>query len=311
MKYDRNGNVLERFSINSSGASVVEALTYDSQSGELFLAGRTNGSIAGYTNAGQYDLLLGWLQRERWLPYLSQFGDERPQHPVRIALGLSGEVIVAGYDDIYVPTNYVEAWENPLLAKYGRNGSGFVEYWDKPFDTPQVESFSGLAVAGKTDGAIYVTGHDESLDGRGIFVTRYDDQGSEIWRRQISAVAYDNGVALHLLENGDLLLAGSTFQQLGDNIYGQMDIVVMTLDPASGEPRWITQYGSSETDWLTDMMVDAGGQIYLVGETMGSIEPNVPNPDQNAVFLLKMSATGAPLLVRQWNSGAGDYATAV
>lgn len=311
LKYDRKGTLLATVTVGTSGASTVEALALDAQTGEIFLTGRTNGSLAGYTNAGQYDLLIGWLNRDEWVPRLAQFGDERPQHPRRITLGLSGEIIVAGYDDVYVPTNYVEAWENPLLAKYGRDGNGFVEIWDKPFDTPQIDSFSGLAVDATTDGAIYVTGHDESLNGRGIFVARYDGQGSEIWRRQISTITYDNGVALHRLANGNILLAGSTFQQLGDNSYGQMDIFAMTLDPSTGEPLWTSQYGSPETDWVTDMAVDATGQIYLVGETMGSIEPDMPNPDKNAIFLIKMNSTGNLLLARQWNSGADDYPTAV
>lgn len=311
LKYNRNGQLKEKLTLDSTGASTVEALALDAQTGELFLAGRTNGAIDGYSNAGQYDLLLGWMQRDTWQPHLVQFGDERPQHPRRIALGLSGEIVIAGYDDIFVPTNYVEAWENPLLAKYSRNGMSFSESWDLPFDTPQVDTFSGLTVSASGDGSLYVTGHDESLNERGIFVARYDSQGTALWRQRITTIAYDNGAALHTLSNGNLLLAGSSFALLGEQAYGQMDVVVIELDAVSGGPLWTAQYGSSETDWVTDMAVDDTGQIYVIGETLGSIEAGQDNPDANALFLLKLDAGGELLLARQWNSSGSDQPLAV
>jgi len=46
-------------------------------------------------------------------------GDERPQHPRRIALSGS-RLLIAGWDDIYIPTNDVEDVEN--LVRGGARG---------------------------------------------------------------------------------------------------------------------------------------------------------------------------------------------
>lgn len=309
LKYDRMGMPRDKLTLETTGASTVEALALDRQTGELFLAGRTNGALAGYNNAGQFDLLVGWLHREEWLPRLAQFGNARPQHPRRLALGLSNEIVVAGYEDIYVPTNYVEAWENPLLAKFSRNNGTVVETWNREFTTPSSDAFGGLAVA--PDGAVYVTGHSSDPVEKGLFITKYDSQGATLWHRQITGIVYDSGAALHLLPDGNLLLAGSSFALLGETGYGQMDIIVQKIDSATGEPLWTTQYGSAETDWVTDMTVDANGRIYVVGETLGSLEEGKTNPDANAIFLTKFDPAGTLLLARQWNSSGFETPTAV
>ena len=311
LKYGRHGELLSKLSLNTTGASSVEALALNTQTNELFLAGRTNGALAGFTNHGQFDLLAGWLHTDEWLPHLAQFGDARPQHPRRLVLGLSDELIIAGYDDLYVPTNYVEAWENPLLLKLARVGQDIVPVWEQSIDTIQSDMFNGLTVDSGTDGAIYVTGWNSAGAEQGIAIARYDSQGNKLWHRQLTGIGYDNGAALQILPGGHLLFAGSTFAQLGARSYGQMDIVVSKLDATTGNILWTAQQGSSETDWVTDMAVDANGNIYVVGETLGIVEPGNANPDMSAVFLLKLDRSGNRIMAKQWGSAGTDYPTAV
>ncbi len=311
LKFSNSGELLATLTLDTAGASSVEALALNPQTNELFLAGRTSGVLAGYTNQGKFDGVAGWLHTAEWLPHLAQFGNERPQHPRRLALGLSDELIIAGYDDLYVPTNYVAAWENPLLVKLGRVGESFTPVWQQTIDTPQSDIFNGLAVASATDGAIYVTGWNSAGAERGIAVAKYDNQGSKLWQRQLTGIGYDNGAALHVLPDDHLLLAGSTFAQLGQTAYGQMDVVVIKLDASTGDILWAAQEGSSETDWVTDMAVDARGNIYVVGETLGIIEPGQTNADSKAAFLLKFDSSGKKILAIQWSSAGTDYPTAV
>lgn len=311
LMYDSKGVLFSKLTLDTTGASTVEALALNVPTGELFLAGRTNGALAGFSNQGQFDLLVGWMHTDEWLPHLEQFGNERPEHPRRLALGLSDELVVAGYDDIYVPTNYVAAWENPLLVKLGRVGEGFVTIWKQQFDTVPSDIYAGLALATGTDGAIYVTGLNDGGPERGMFLTKYDSQGTKLWQRQLTGVGLDIGAALHILPDGHLLLAGSTFERLGERAYGQMDVVVTKLNATTGDAIWTAQEGSAESDWVTDIAVDANGNIYVVGETLGIIEPAKPNQDMSAAFLIKFDPSGKKVLAKQWGSAGTDYPTAI
>ncbi len=310
-RYRPGGELQAKMTVASSGASTVEALALHPQSGELFLTGRTNGAISGYSNNGQYDLLLGRVDSDGQRLQLAQWGGGRPEHPVRLEFGWGYQLIVAGYEDIYIPTNYLAALENPLLATFTWQGNGFINDWSHLYRTSSADAYQGLVVARDSDGGIYVTGHKEGSSDRGMFVTKFDSQGIEIWSTRLTQILYDNGAALVVLEDGNLLLAGSTFALLGEEASGQMDIVLIKLNGLDGEVLWVSQYGSSETDWVSDMAVDEQGQAYVVGESMGVLEAGATNSDMNAVFLVKFDAQGEVLLARQWNSGASEIVTTV
>ncbi len=309
LKYSPHGELLSREVIDTAGTDVVEALALAPQSGELFIAGRTSGALPGFSNGGKFDLFVGWSQGEGLPPRLAQFGTERPQHPRRLEVAFPNELVIAGYDDIYVPTNYVESWENPLLIKYLRTGDDIAELWQRKVDTSYADRIGGLAVA--ADGTSYIAGWNEAGAGQGMFVAAIDTQGSEVWNRQQTSIRYDYGAAVRISADGNLLFAGSTFAKLGDSAFGQQDVVVRKLDAATGETIWTFQYGSVETDWVTDMALDQAGQIYLVGETLGSVTEESNNRGGIDLFLIKLSAEGQMLQVRQWGTEGIDSPTAV
>lgn len=311
LQFNSQGKFVAKRIIDTEATDVVEALAHSPESNELFFVGRTTGAFPGSINQGQFDLVLGWSAMDAWHPRIAQFGDARPQHPRRLELGSANELVVAGFDDIFVPTNYVEAWENPMLTKFVRTGEQMTAVWQQRFDSQAADTFMGLAVARWTDGASYVTGYTSGGEKRGIAVAKFDTQGSELWYRQYTTIANDMGAALAVLQDGNLLLTGSTFAQLGAQSFGQMDVVVRKLDASTGEPLWTVQYGSQETDWVTDMAIDGQGNIYLVGETLGAIEPGRSNQGGFDVFLLKLDAEGRLLLTKQWGSAAYESPTAV
>lgn len=309
LKYGPGGELLARHVIDTDGADTIEAMALHPHSRELHFVGRTNGALPGFATKGQFDILVGWLDAGEAAPTAVQFGTERAEHPRRLAIGRTGELVIGGYDDVFVPTNYVETWENPLHRQYTRVGDAVVEVWHRTFDTTSPDVFGGLALG--ADGASYVTGNVASGPDRGMFVAKVDSQGTELWYRQQTGLGYDMGAALEMLPDGNVLLAGSTFELLGEVAFGQQDVVVRKIDAETGEAIWTVQYGSTETDWVTDMAVDKHGQIYLVGETWGAVEPGSANRGGVDVFLIKLDARGKLMAARQWGSPAGDYPTAV
>ncbi len=310
LRLDRQGNVLNRFNLPANGPSSIEALSMNPQTGELAFAGRIHGSLTGTSHGDSFDMLLGWLDIVSWQSQVNQYVDNRPQHPTRIQHGQDGTLVVAGFDDIYVPGNYVEAWENPLLASAIRQGSEYVLSWTLNTETSYTDFYFGLAVDA-LDGSIYVTGHSDGGAERGMFVKKYDAQGQLLWQRQLSGMVADSGAVIQRLADGHLLFAGSSVLPLGGSSYGGLDGVVLKLDSRNGAVIWGTQFGSSDNDWVTDMTLDRYGNIYLTGETFGALVPGRQNPDRNAVFMVKFDAGGIVVQVEQWNSGAYETATAI
>jgi hypothetical protein len=308
-KYAPSGQLLSTIVIDTPGADSVEAMALDRQSGELLLAGRTDGALPGFSNRGQFDLFLGRLAPGAQ-PLLAQFGTERPEHPRRIEPAAGGAV-VAGFYDIYVPTNYVETWEDPLLARFTLNGENINQEWRASMDTAEQDVISALAVAPSDGATLYVAGTRMGGPQAGMFLTAVDSQGTLIWERRLTPVAADSAAALAIAPDGNLLLAGSTFSDLGETSYGQQDAVVITVDSRTGETVRVFRYGSSEVDWVTDMAVDPLGNIYLVGETLGAVEPGGTNLGSSDIFLIKFDPEGELLSARQWGTETLDSPTAV
>lgn len=309
LRYTADGLLARKDIVYADTATTVESIALDAEGNALYLAGRTRGALPGYINSGQFDLIAGRLALDTNDQLLDQFPTGRPQHPRRLLSDSAGGWIVAGFDDVYVPTNFVEAWENPLLVNLSYAGPHLVESWRVVFDSSYTDIFGGLAVT--EGGASFVTGHSEGGNERGVYVAKYSAEGLLLWQSQQTASPHDNGAALEVVADGGLIFAGSTSLPLGGESFGQLDAVVRNLDETSGEPVWTRQYGSSEIEWVTDMAIDTQGQIYVVGETWGIVEPGKNTPVQGGFFLLKLSATGELLLAKQWDSPAFETPTAV
>ena len=301
------------FQTQSGRAESIEALTFHPDTGELYFVGRTTGKFSGYANAGKFDYFVGGPGSKSKFDVLYQGGWPSPQHPRQISFDANRDLIIGGYDDIYVPTNYVEAWEDPFVVKLQRGTNGSLsESWRYQANTAYTDLLGGLAVEQEgTSPGIYVSGVNTSGVERGMFVKKLDADGNVLWTHRQSPIAYDMTQSVHLLPDGNLLTASSTFAMLGDAAYGQQDVVVQKLDPETRQALWTFQYGSADTEWVTDMAVDSRGNIFVVGETLGAIERDTVNQGSFDIFMLKVSPDGQLLEARQWGSAGDDHPSAV
>lgn len=293
---------------DTPGTDVAEALAM-SPTGTVFVVGRTTGAFDGSANAGQFDTFVAWADEgvDRWRTFMT--GDARPQHPRRAQVAANGELHLAGHDDEYIPSNYVEAWTDPFAMKLQRLGAGtdrerLAAVWAHRFQTAEPDRVEGLAVG--AEGATFVSGGAAAGPHRGAFVRKLDAQGAVLWTARYTAQATDEVRAIRLLGSGELLIAGSVFGSFqGAASHGGQDVFVARIDASDGHviQRW--QYGSAGADWLTDMTIDAQGRIVLLGETEGSLVPGQSSEGLSDLFMLRLSADGAVLGRRQWGT-AGD-----
>jgi hypothetical protein len=301
MKHAPTGELVWTAGLQTNGTDVGEGLVISPDDGNIYAVGRTDGAFDGFMNKGQFDLVVAAVSPEGEVLGIHQGGDERPQHPRRIAFDRYGDILIAGYDDTYVPNVAVVDWENSLFVKLGvESACSFSELLWLRSKSQQPDYLTSLAVGRDSKPDMYATGFAANGMGSSVFVQSFDVQGMSGWGTVVSKISVDAANAVALSPSGDLYVAGATFLTLGDSSYGQQDAFLLKIDRSTGEIVWAAQAGSSESDWPTSIGFDSDGNIFVAGETLGSF-PGFQNQGLEDLFALKFDSAGALLGV--WQSG--------
>jgi hypothetical protein len=153
------------------------------------------------------------------------------------------------------------------------------------------------------NGYVYVTGISYGLTSQPNFLTvKYNPSGDTVWTRRYTGSSIGYAVAYFVLvdHGGNVYVGGRTKQ-----VTGQLDYTVIKYDP-DGNLLWEKTYDGSmhQDDMLRDMKFDYAGNIYVTGD--------VQNVGSGVDYLtIKYSPDGDTLLVKKYDGGAADYATAV
>ena len=309
------GTMLWKTILDTPGTDTAEDVALDRATGNLVVVGRTSGAFPTFTNQGQFDLFVALLAPNGQVETLLQAGNERPQHPARLSLGPGGQTLVAGWDDTYIPTNYVAANEDGFVAAFTIATDTGAEHaitqtaMQYTFPSSMTGPFSlatGVAAEQDGSGAGYVTTLVASSRSpeNGISVSKLDAQQALVWNQVLSPDSFDAVTAVGLSPSGDLFVTGGTLHTLGAQAFGQEDAFVMKIDRATGAPLWTAQAGGPDSDYPTALAFDAAGNIYVAGITLGSVIAGVPNQGSADLFAMKFSPAGA--LVSVWQRGTSD-----
>jgi outer membrane protein assembly factor BamB len=300
LRLGARGEVEWKQRLDTPGTDTVEAVSVEPD-GRLWVAGRTTGAFEGYGAQGQFDGFLASLTPGGEPRVLLQWGDDRPQKPARLVRTSDGALVVAGYDDVFVPSNYVESWEDPFVMRADPDAEGcWSVSWNQRFGSPESDMITGL-LAGP-EGDIYVSGQVMEGSRKGPFVQRRDARGDVRWSRRLSTIGFDTAAALALGPDGDVLVAGSTFAvPEGD---GSQEAYLARLDANTGEVKWRVTAGSSGADFVTALAVDASGHAYVAGETDGQFDGATGGRGAFDVFVLAFDPNGKWL--GAWQHGSAD-----
>lgn len=307
-----DGSTIREKLIDTAGSDVIDVLLPDPESRDLFAVGRTTGALGGASNAGQFDLFAAVIDpRGERADHFAQLGTLYPQHPRRVKQDARGGLLIAGNDDLYVPSNYVDRWSDPLLVRFDvARGSGGTELsydWYRTRDTLYGDSYSGVADEGSTK-SIFVAGNVET--GPGAFVEKRDEFDRVLWSAVISPHGIDAATDLEVAPDGNLLVTGATFLKVGEYQFGQQDVFVVKIDAGSGAVLWSAQVGSGDADYPFDMVVDARGHIFVTGETVGAFGGGEYYGSFD-VFVAELDETGRWIKSFQWGTEEEERATAI
>jgi hypothetical protein len=247
-------------------------------------------------------------------------------------------IAVDASNNIYM-TGYSEAtWGNPLHPHSGgydivvvKLNSAGVYQWHTFYGSSGVSGWDeGYSIAVDAQSNVYITGYSTATwqgdgntpplhahsGGSDIVVLKLNSAGAYQWHTFYgSPFASDTGYGIAVDTGNNVYITGNsrdTWQ--GDsntsplNAYsGRNDIVVLKLTGA-GAYQWHTFYGSPYDDDGSSIAVDAGGNVYIVGDgadTWGS--PLRAHSGGYDIVVLKLNSAGS----YQWHTFYGSSSSDV
>lgn len=297
------GDTLWETPLDATGTETIEALAADA-AGAVVAAGRTTGAFPGFTNLGQQDAFVAWLSPAGVLGPVRQLGDERPQHPRRIVLTPTG-VALGGFDDGYVPTNYVVDWENPFFATV--DAPPATTSASHPDRTPGPDFAEGFALDPLGTGDFFLAGVVTSGTQKGLFVRRVGADGAQRWSTRLTTIGLEIPGPLVALPDGTLWIAAAWLRTTGTS-----DVSLIHVDAATGalirSVDFPTADGSEEVAALTR---DARGDFWVAGSVSGLAFRGATSAGEIDAFVYHLAPDGA--FIDAWQDGtpAQEYARAL
>lgn len=314
MKYDPAGNRKWTGQIGSSGDDTPRSAARDSD-GNIYIAGHTDSGLDGNTNAGMLDIFLLKYDSSGNKQWLKQFGTGSDDTEPRVTVDSHGNIFLAGSTSAGIDGNEPIGSVDFFLTKFNASGD---KQWTKQFGTSAWDNV--LVVKTDSAGNIYLTGWtllgelygNTNIGQADAFLMKCDPEGKILWTKQFGSTATDSGNGLAIDAAGDIYVGGDTYGDLdGTGNSGSQDIYLAKYD-SSGDQQWLKQFGTGNQDFCDEITIDSAGHVYLVGDTKGGF----PGYDEagfttSDIFLLKTSAGGDQLWVRQFGTAHEDHGDCV
>jgi hypothetical protein len=129
-----------------------------------------------------------------------------------------------------------------------------------------------------------------------------------LWTRQVGTSGFDESTSVSADALGNVYISGETEGNLGGTNAGSYDAFVSKYNSA-GALQWTRQIGTSQFEDSNGVEADGLGNVYLLGNTNGSLSgPNAGNTDP---FVRKYNAAGTVLWTRQFGTSSTDYSLGI
>ncbi len=191
------------------------------------------------------------------------------------------------------------------------------------------EEHTGIAV--DSAGNAYLTGYfsvsadfgpftlnSPGVDDYDIFVAKLDTDGNWLWAARAGGVNADRGMGIALDSSGKVYVTGfygynAVIGGTSLNCAGSWDGFVAKLDP-DGNWLWAVGAGGLGYDWGDDLVLDAGGNIYLTGSFQMTADFGSHSLDcagERDVLIAKLDPQGNWLWARRAGGWHYDHGTSI
>jgi hypothetical protein len=187
-----------------------------------------------------------------------------------------------------------------FLARYATAGTlaWIVQFGSSGYEHVQAVAVDGehnVYVAGYTDGSL-PSAPTINLGGEDLFLAKYDQNGVEIWTRQLGGVDDDYAHGLAVDQNGDVFVVGRTTGVLIGASAGDEDYFLARYD-TDGNLDMLVQNGTSGEDRGMAVAVGPSGNVYVLGQTDGVLGASAFGDTD--LFVAKYDPSGAAIWIEQ------------
>ncbi|MEX2315615.1 MAG: PEP-CTERM sorting domain-containing protein [Pirellulales bacterium] len=269
----------------------------------MYVTGGAGGDLGGPFGGGFSDTYLRKYDASGNVVWTKQQGANFEEHSEAVSADGLGNVYIAGT---------IEGHQ-AFVTRYDSSG---VRYW-----TNEPKNLSGLfdgearGVSSDGLGNVYVAGFNfgmyatPSLGGEDLFLTKFDQAGTEIWKRQYGTSTRDLAHGVFADSLGSVYVVGQSLGTMGGSgNAGSFDAVVSKFG-SSGNLIWTRQFGSSARDSATAVIGDGMGNIYVAG-TGRSILGGAQFGGTD-IFLLKLDSAGNVIWSQTFGSSGTDLSSAL
>jgi len=281
-------------------------------SGNVYVAGGTNGGLDGNTNAGNTDLFVVKYNSSGTKQWTRQLGSSSRDSANGVATDSSGNVYVTGMTNGGLDGCKNAGIEDLFVVKYNSSGT---KQWTNQLGSSSRDSADDVAT--DSSGNIYVTGTTYSeLDGNtsagkaDLFVVKYNSSGTHQWTKQLGTDRYDEARGVATDSSGNVYVTGYTEGGLdGNTNLGKADLFVVKYN-SSGTKQWANQLGTWDTDFANGVATDSSGNVYVTGSTYRSLDGNTSAGNADLI-VVKYNSSGTKQWTKQLGSSSDDYANDV
>lgn len=285
----------------------------------LYVAGRTLGSLPGFTNAGRWDgILLKLRLADGVIVAMDQWGNAGIDGYGNVVLDGAGNLFVSAQGSPPGPASNDNAY---LVAKHRTSDLGNVWRMIDPVAVTgfaaSAEAWGGLTfVPGVTagEGRLIVAGWYMASGGAQAFAAVYENLTATTPTRPhfISVGArgqkadwfFDSAVD----SQGRIYFVGYTTGNLQGTQQGEGDAFIARYDSTLANPV-IRQFGTPRSDMASSLELDADGNLHVLGYTYGNYSGGTnadPNGITGDIFIQTFDANLNPVRSRQFGTPGED-----
>lgn len=296
----------------TAGDELSYGIAVDASSGEIYLAGSTNGALNGEQTAGlgpinAFVTKLSATGAHLWTRLTGTTGARTFGNA--IAIDASGNSYVTGDTEGSLGAANAGLYDT-FVTKYSPTG---LLLWTTQSGSPAADFSEGIAVnaagttvviTGSTRGDL--AGQNQGAGTTDVHLHAYDaSRGSLSWSVQSGTPADDDAWAVAIDSQGNVYVAGETSGSLGAASAGLSDLFVASYGPA-GAFRWNQQLGTSGNDVANAVTVDPVAGVVVTGRTGGDLEGSGSDGFDDSVTVLLDANNGNHLWTRQYGTRSND-----
>ncbi|OHY32027.1 hypothetical protein BCV63_07615 [Cylindrospermopsis raciborskii CS-508] len=193
-----------------------------------------------------------------------------------------------------------------------KNGSILpVVAWTRLLGTSGIDFGADLTVG--TDGSLYIVGFTEgNLDGsnRGLqdaFIAKYDENGTNVWKKQFGTVAGDIADAVTISGDGFIYVAGVTGGNLGGQNSTGLGAFIRKYDP-DGNEVWtqLVDINTGSRNIAYAVVAGSDSSIYISGSTIDPTQTSVGGQLLSDAFVSKYDSSGTKIWTKLLGTLSGN-----